>query len=114
VKESRMAGPAGGKPDRSGSSGELQADQPSSVDTALVWADIPVKGKATLRIELTWDLDRTPHELTLAVDGVSDVSESESLRLQMSMDRRSKFLATLSNVLKKLDDTQSSLLANLR
>jgi len=84
------------------------------VDTALVWADIPVKGKATLRIELTWDLDRTPHELTLAVDGVSDVSEGESFQLQMSMDRRSKFLATLSNVMKKLDDTQSSLLANLR
>lgn len=42
-----------------------------------------------------------------------DGNES-SLRLQMAMDRRSKLIETLSNVLKKIGDTDSSIVGNLK
>jgi hypothetical protein len=42
------------------------------------------------------------------------MSEEDSLRLQMAMDRRSKFLETLSNVEKKMAQTQDSVVQNLK
>lgn len=47
-------------------------------------------------------------------DAVSEMSDEESLRLQMAMDRQSKFLATLSNVEKKMVQTQDSIVQNLK
>jgi hypothetical protein len=114
VEDSKMARRPAGEPDRIESSGELQAEQPDSTGMALGWADIPAKGKATLRIELAWDLENLPNELTLVVDSMDELAESASLKLQMVMDRRSKSLSTLSNILKKLADTQGSILANLK
>jgi len=38
----------------------------------------------------------------------------ESLRLQMAMDRKSKMMATLSNLLKKMSDTSSSITQNIK
>jgi hypothetical protein len=46
-----------------------------------------------------------------SLDGMS---ETESLRLQMTMDRRSKLMATLSNILKKISDTASSVVSNMK
>ena len=42
------------------------------------------------------------------VDAKDELSDLESLRLQMLMDRVSQMMATLSNLLKKLADTNSS------
>ena len=54
-------------------------------------------------------------ELTdLLGDGLSELGEMEQLRLQMVMDRISKMMSTLSNILKKLADTQSAIAQNLR
>ncbi|MGH6631521.1 MAG: hypothetical protein ACREB3_17470, partial [Burkholderiales bacterium] len=47
-------------------------------------------------------------------DGMSDLGEMESLRLQMSMDRLSKLMSTLSNILKKTSDTQQQIIQNLK
>jgi hypothetical protein len=47
-------------------------------------------------------------------DAMSDMSEEESLRLQMAMDRQSKFIQTLSNVEKKMAQTQDSIVQNLK
>ena len=44
----------------------------------------------------------------------TEESELEALRLQMAMDRRSKLLETLSNILKKISDTESGIVANLK
>ena len=43
-----------------------------------------------------------------------DASESESLRLQLAMDRESKFIETLSNLLKKMSDTSQGIVENLK
>jgi hypothetical protein len=48
------------------------------------------------------------------LDSMSEMGEMESLRLQMAMDRLSKMMSTLSNVLKKTSDTQSSIIGNLK
>jgi len=48
------------------------------------------------------------------LDSVSELGEMEALRLQMAMDRLSKFMQTLSNVLKKFSDTGSQIVQNLK
>ncbi len=48
------------------------------------------------------------------LDSMNEMSEMTSLRLQMMMDRRSKFVSTLSNIMKKLSNTQDSLVQNLK
>ena len=48
------------------------------------------------------------------LDSMSELSETESLRLQMAMDRISKFMSTLSNILKKMSDTASQITQNLK
>ena len=53
-------------------------------------------------------------ELKDDLDSMSEMGEMESLRLQMAMDRLSKLMSMLSNILKKVSDTQSSIVANLK
>ena len=48
------------------------------------------------------------------LDSMSEMSEMESLRLQMMMDRLSKMMSTLSNILKKISDTQKTITQNLK
>ena len=47
-------------------------------------------------------------------DSMTEMSDAQSLRLQMMMDKRSKVMSTLSNMLKKVSDTQSSLTQNIK
>ncbi len=47
-------------------------------------------------------------------DSLSDLSQMQSLRLQMYMDRRSKLYETLSNMMKKAGDTDSTIVGNLK
>lgn len=48
------------------------------------------------------------------LDSMSEMGEMESLRLQMAMERRSQFMTTLSNIMKKSSETQSSIVQNLK
>ena len=48
------------------------------------------------------------------LDSTSEMGEMESLRLQMAMDRMSKMTSTLSNLLKKVSDTEERITANLK
>lgn len=53
-------------------------------------------------------------QLKQNLDSMSELSETESLRLQMLMDRRSKFVATLSNIMKKMSATSDSIVQNMK
>jgi hypothetical protein len=53
-------------------------------------------------------------ELRDRLDSMSAMSEMTSLRLQMAMDRRSKFVEALSNIMKKIDSTQETIVQNLK
>lgn len=64
---------------------------------------LPVSGLKSLLDDFKGDLDR-----------MNEMSEMTSLRLQMTMDRRSKFIQTLSNIMKKMSTTQESLVQNIK
>lgn len=48
------------------------------------------------------------------LDALSELSEMAAQRLQMAIDRRSKFLSTLANIMKKLSDTDTTIAQNLK
>jgi hypothetical protein len=66
-------------------------------------ADIAVSGLKSLLDELEGRLD-----------DMNELSEMTSLRLQMTMDRRSKFISTLSQMMKKTSTTQDVLVQNIK
>jgi hypothetical protein len=53
-------------------------------------------------------------ELKGQLEGMNETSETISLRLQMRMDRRSKFISTLSNIMKKVSATQNGIVQNFK
>ena len=65
---------------------------------------------ATIRAELDLVVDEMKHDL----DSMSEMGEMESLRLQMAMDRLSKMMSTLSNLLKKMSDTAGQITQNMK
>jgi hypothetical protein len=52
--------------------------------------------------------------LEAKLDSMSEMSEMTSLRLQMAMDRRSKLMQTLSNIMKKISDTNNAITQNIK
>lgn len=52
--------------------------------------------------------------VTAHLDGLSEMGEMESLRLQMAMDRMSKLMSTLSNLLRKVSETSSAIVQNIK
>ena len=56
----------------------------------------------------------TSRNVRKALDSLSEMSEMTSLRLQMAMDRRSKFVVSLSNILKKIADSDNAIVQNLK
>jgi putative addiction module CopG family antidote len=59
-------------------------------------------------------LEAIRDNLKRKLDSMNEMSEMTSLRLQMMMDRRSKFVSTLSNIMKKISTTQDTLVQNLK
>jgi hypothetical protein len=53
-------------------------------------------------------------DLSGDLNSMNEMSEMTSMALQMAMDRRSKFLEALSNVLKSFNDTQQQIVANMK
>ena len=60
------------------------------------------------------ELDEAFEEAQGTLDRMNEMSEMTSLRLQMTMDRRSKLISTLSNLLKKVSQTQDAIVQNIR
>jgi hypothetical protein len=60
------------------------------------------------------ELDASIDQMKSVLDSTSEMSEMDSLRLQMAMDRLSKMMSTLSNLLKKTSDTQQGIVQNVK
>jgi flagellar hook-basal body complex protein FliE len=60
------------------------------------------------------DLKAVQDDLKSKLDSMSEMSEADSMRLQMVMDRRSKLLEALSNLMKKTSDTSNSMISNIK
>ena len=63
---------------------------------------------------LAREIESDARELGAGIDALGELGEIESLRLQIQMDRLSKLMSTLSNILKKLSDTQRTIVQNLK
>lgn len=66
------------------------------------------------RVNSVTDLRLIVGVISDKVDSLSEMGEMESLRMQMAMDRLSKMMTTLSNILKKLGDSSQSIADNLK
>jgi len=60
------------------------------------------------------DMRTLPTQLQTNLDSINDLSETMQLQLQMAMDRQAKLIETLSNLMKKIDDTASSVIQNIK
>jgi len=60
------------------------------------------------------EIDRAVADTKAELDSISEMGEMDSLRLQMAMDRMSKMMTTLSNLMKKASDTSSGITQNLK
>lgn len=60
------------------------------------------------------DLNAARSDIKSNLDSLSEMGETESMRLQMAMDRQSKMMAALSNILKKMSDTNDSIVQNIK
>jgi hypothetical protein len=82
-------------------SGKAQVEFPvdSKASSAMAKSDI---AKAAIEVQ------------AVALDSLSELSALEQQRLQMAMDQRAKAMATLANVLAKLNDTQQAITQNLK
>jgi hypothetical protein len=59
-------------------------------------------------------LESLQSDIQSNLDGMNGISEEISIRLQLAMDRRSKIIQTLSNLMKKLSTTQETLVQNIK
>ena len=50
----------------------------------------------------------------MKLDSLSEMGEMESLRLQMAMDRLSKMMSTVSNLMHKISETQDAIVQNMK
>jgi seryl-tRNA synthetase len=60
------------------------------------------------------ELDQAIDEVKAELGSLSELGETESLRLQMAMDRMSKLMSTLSNILKKASQTSGEITQNIK
>ena len=60
------------------------------------------------------DIDNAKEVVKNKLDSLSEMGEMESLRLQMAMDRLSKLMSTVSNLLKKSSETASGITQNIK
>lgn len=60
------------------------------------------------------DLDALVDKTKGDLDKLSELSEMQQIRLQMAMDRQSKMAQALSNILKKISDTSSGIVKNMK
>ena len=94
-----------------GSETFLRSEIPKLLDKldGLKASDVSVVQPQSVR-----ELDNMIDAIKSDLDALNELGEMESLRLQMAMDRLSKLMSTLSNLLKKIGDTASGIVQTLK
>ena len=60
------------------------------------------------------EIDKVAEDIKAKEDSFTEMGEELSLRLQMFMDSKNKMMSTLSNLLKKMSETSSNIIGNLK
>jgi hypothetical protein len=92
------------------SPGRLTAAEKKTHDEFLLKVKEITEGADAISKKLTEGL----REKNPKLDSMSEMGETESLRLQMIMDRQQKLMQTISNLMKKQSDTASAIVSNLK
>jgi DNA repair exonuclease SbcCD ATPase subunit len=84
-------------------------------ELSAVTASLPHPVRTTAPANLTIaNLKALDNQLKSDLDSMNDMSDEMSMRMQMVMDRYTKAVEVLSNLIKKIDDTSSSILQNIK
>lgn len=95
--------------------GTTDPEAASLAAAAARWPSLRPSPKNTVGFLLEyWSAELLQAEIQAQLDSKSEMGETESLRLQMAMDRLSKLMSSLSNILKKLSDTDDAIVQNLK
>ena len=104
-----------------GTEGFLRSDVPKLVKSVNELHSLEIGLAANLlkkdledSVSLKAELDQEMEIIKSAIGSQSEMGEMESLRLQMAMDRMSKAMSTLSNILKKMSDTAGAIVQNMK
>jgi hypothetical protein len=89
---------------------ELESILNKIVERGYSWVEEAVRFEASLGGGSSYSGGIDPSDL----DNLSEMGEMESMRLQMAMDRRSKFTEALSNIEKKMSQTSSDITKNIK
>lgn len=82
---------------------KIQGAKQLEIDAIMEWGGHSLEELEALHEQMQNDLD-----------SMSEMSEMESLRLQQAMDRLSKMMSTLSNLLKKSSETKEGITQNMK
>jgi hypothetical protein len=89
---------------------KLTADQKKTYAAFVTSAKESADAADALAKKLTEGLKAKTPDL----DQLSQLAETESLKVQMTMERHSKAMSTQSNVIKKVADTLNSIIQNMK
>lgn len=73
-----------------------------------------ISSTARMKAVTQTDIKAMTDKMKNDLDSMSEMGEMESLRLQSAMDRKSKMMSTLSNILKKISQTADQIVQNLK
>lgn len=73
--------------------------------------NVPIKKDSPLKISVSPQLAK---KLNIQTDQFGDLTQEQQLRMQMQMDRYSKMEQAISNIQKKISDTQNQIAQNLK
>jgi hypothetical protein len=60
------------------------------------------------------DLRTLPAQFQTSLDSLGDISQAQQMKIQMLMDQRAKLIETMSNIMKSISDTQSTIIQNIK
>jgi hypothetical protein len=86
----------------------------NSVEKRLIRDRIGRVRRARHDPSLSDDVRATDKALTCMLGALSEMAEMNALRLQKAMDRHAKAMSTLSNILRKVGETEDGVVKNLK
>ncbi len=100
---------------------QATSDQDQDLLAIMAEAKATAKAKAARRNTITHrnvlsarQINQDYSDIKNDLDSMNEMSEMTSMRLQMAMDRRSKFVEALTNVLKKIEETDSTIIQSIK
>jgi len=73
-----------------------------------------VRSVASKKSPTKAEINAMIEQMKTDLNSLNEMSELDQIRLQMYMDRRSKMMETLSNLMKKINDTKEDIIKNMK